>query len=119
MLFCMLGLSDTFTNRHDEMNHAEYGKVLLKGRTADIELSRLVRKHGVLHTSSRTLRGANMCYTNKTQQMSACDLLTNTAWRWKKPEMEGDLAIRIHSLPRHQAAHAGLTAQHHCHLHQA
>jgi len=55
------------------------------------------------------------------QQVSVYGLFTATAWQ--KPEMEGDLAIRItpyqgDNLPKSQLQ-TGLTAQYHCHLHQA
>jgi len=40
-----------------------------------------------------------MWNTNSSQQMSACGLLTNTAWQWEKAAMEGDLAIGITPYP--------------------
>ncbi len=55
--------------------------------------------HEHLHTSSRSLCGADMRNTNSTQQMSACALLTNTAWQLDKPGMEGELAIRATPCP--------------------
>ncbi len=38
----MSRLNDTLTNRHDEMNHAEYEEMLIQGHTSDVELEHSV-----------------------------------------------------------------------------